>query len=85
MGLDTVELVVEIEKTFDISIANDIAAKVTTVADFYNVVEKYVEEGNNYTREEIVRAVNSIVANFTRLPLDEITPGKRICEDLGLD
>ncbi len=38
MGLDSVELLVEVEKTFDIEILDSEAAEILTVGDFYNVV-----------------------------------------------
>lgn len=38
MGLDTVELVTEVEETFDISIANEDAAAIVTVGDLYRCV-----------------------------------------------
>ncbi len=38
MGLDTVELVMEIEEAFDISIPDDRASKMLTVGDVYNFI-----------------------------------------------
>jgi hypothetical protein len=44
MGLDSIELLVEVEKTFDIEIANSEAAKIVTVSDFYNVVWEHIKD-----------------------------------------
>jgi hypothetical protein len=38
MGLDTVELVMEIEEAFDISIPDDRASKMLTVGDVYEFI-----------------------------------------------
>ncbi len=38
MGLDTVELVMEIEDAFDISIPDDQASKMLTVGDVYEFI-----------------------------------------------
>jgi hypothetical protein len=55
------------------------------VEDFYNVVEKYVEGRGYYTRADIEKTIKYIIAEFTGIPLDKITPDKHICEDLGLN
>jgi acyl carrier protein len=41
MGLDSVELIVRVEKTFQISIPDKEAEKIVTVGDLYNIVWKY--------------------------------------------
>lgn len=42
MGLDTVELVMEVEKTFGISILDKEAEQIRTVGDFYEVVWRHI-------------------------------------------
>ena len=42
MGLDTVELLVEVEKTFGINILNEEAEQIRTVGDFYEVVWRHI-------------------------------------------
>jgi len=48
MGLDSVELLVEVEKTFDIEIPDAEAEKIATVGDFYEAVwDKIKDKTNN--------------------------------------
>ena len=42
MGLDSVELLVEVEKFFDITITNQEAEQIYTVEDFAKIVSKYI-------------------------------------------
>lgn len=43
MGLDIIEILVKIEKTFGINIPNQEAEKIVTVGDFYNLVWHHLE------------------------------------------
>ena len=43
-SLDSVELVMELEKKFDISISDDVAMKVVTVNDMIELVEKILNK-----------------------------------------
>ena len=44
MGLDSVEMVMKVEKTFGIRIPDQEAEKILTVADFHDTVWRYVDE-----------------------------------------
>jgi len=89
MGLDTVELVDEVEKKFNITIPNKEASLITTVGDFHNVVWKHLQAKiinlHPLTHVEVEALINNIIANKCGMPLLEITPEKTICGDLGLD
>jgi len=92
MGLDTVDLVVTIEKTFHISIPNPEAAKIITVGDIHEIVWKhlsakpaYLQREKPITRKEIEQAINELISDFAGIKLHEITPEKSITSDLGLD
>ena len=92
MGLDTVELIVTIEKTFHISIPNAEAAELTTVGRIHDAVWKhlsskpaYLQREKSITRKEIEQAINELIAGFAGFELHEITPEKSITSDLGLD
>lgn len=41
-SLDTVELIMEFEKTFDIKISDELSEKIHNVGDIYNTVEELV-------------------------------------------
>ncbi len=43
MGLDSIEILMKVEKTFDINIPNQEAEKIITVGDFHNAVWKHLE------------------------------------------
>ncbi|MEQ8576408.1 MAG: hypothetical protein RIB63_20255, partial [Fulvivirga sp.] len=47
MGLDSVELVIEVEKTFNIAISDIEAEKIITVGDFYDVVWDKIKENES--------------------------------------
>jgi acyl carrier protein len=92
MGLDTVDLVVTIEKTFHISIPNPEAAQISTIGDIHECVWKhlsakpaYLQREKSITREEIEQAINQLIANFAGFEVHEISPEKSITSDLGLD
>lgn len=41
-SLDTVELIMEFEKTFDIKISDELSDKIRSVGDIYNTVEELI-------------------------------------------
>lgn len=43
MGLDSIEILVEVEKTFNINIPDNEAEKIITIGDFYNTVWRHLE------------------------------------------
>ena len=92
MGLDTVELIVAIEKKFKIDIPNPEGAQIVTVGDIHEVVWKHLPEkpaGSKnekiLTRGETAQIINELIADFAGFELHEITPDKSITSDLGLD
>lgn len=46
MGLDTVELLMDVEETFDIEISDKEASEIETVGEFYDVVLTKLEAQN---------------------------------------
>ena len=92
MGMDTVELIVDIEKTFNIDIPNAEASSIATVKNLQDCTWKHVLEKSQtdlsyskYSREKVDVIINTLLADRSGLPLEDITPNKSITRDLGLD
>lgn len=88
MGLDTVELIMEIERTFDINIANAEAEKLDTVGDIYKCVLMHLRSNDRkgfLSDEEVKGIVRYIMADKAGNSLYEVTLQKSITNDLGLD
>jgi acyl carrier protein len=88
MGLDTVELVYEIESAFGIQIEDSVAAKIYTVQDMHNVVFELVQaKGNpeNLSRQEQELRTLGIISDKAGLDMHEIMPWKSFTNDLGMD
>lgn len=88
MGLDTVELLMEIEKAFGIAIPNQQAETIVTVGGFHNVVWEHLQRDpakNTASRAEVESTINHIIVEFAGLEPHDVTPDKSITSDLGLD
>ena len=84
MGLDTVDLIVNIETAFNISVPNERWAGIDVVQDIYTVVEEYTRS-SLVPRPEIIVRVNAILSLQSGFNQDAITPYMSITNDLGLD
>ena len=86
MGLDTVELVMEIEKTFGISIPDADAATLYTVADLQGyIVTARTAVGRPVAADQAWTALCDILEHRHGIRRTKITPKARIVADLGLD
>ncbi len=93
MGLDTVEIVMEVENTFGIQIPDRDAEKILKVGDFHNYVWEHVKGTKTtigkteirLTRKEVEFIISNIIAEKAGLKLYEVTPEKYIHNDLGID
>jgi acyl carrier protein len=63
MGLDSVELVMEVEKYFDIQISDSEAEKATTIQNMVDCVAKHLSVSNNSTelKDAIVNRIQEIL------------------------
>jgi len=82
MGLDSVDIIIKVEKSFGIRIPNREAEKICTVGDIHNAVWQKLENAN---RQEMENVINHIIADIAGVELEEVTSEKRIADDLGID
>lgn len=86
MGLDSVELVMDFEKEFDIEIPNATAEAMTTprhVRDF--VLSEYARLGRQADFEDGFDRIQAITARITALKPEKIGLDSHFVEDLGID
>ncbi len=82
MGLDSVELLVTLERKFDIIIGDNEAEKLTTVFSLYDIVKK---KKNDYIPHEIEQTINQILVDLVGVKMKDISPDKSLTSDLGID
>ena len=87
MGLDSVDIVIRIEKELNIAIPNGEASQIFTVGDLHEIAWRHLLKSDNNTkcREEMEFIINDIVADVSGADLPQITPEKRLADDLGID
>lgn len=86
MSLDSVALIVDVEKALKIDIANSDAEKIETVGDLYECSWKYVKELHpTISRSEVESIINNVFVEGMGFELKDITPEKSITRDLGID
>ncbi len=87
MSLDTVELLINMEKRFNIFIPDQEAGQICTVQDFvdcvYAKISMHPEKAMDI--KEVERIVISIVSESSGIPVNEIKLIHSITDDLGLD
>lgn len=82
MGMDTVYLIMEVEKHFGIAIPDNKASQIVTVQDLVNCVAKLTNQCSN---ERIERDVLFIVSEVTGIETGKIKLQDRIVDNLGID
>ena len=100
MGLDGVEILMNIEKAFNISIEDEEAQEIETVSDLYDCVLRKInradikkclenkeminEEQKSWTDSQVFKIVQQIISDQIATPVDEITGNARLVDDLGI-
>lgn len=76
MGLDSVELVMRIEETFDIRIPDSEVEKAYTVGDLYEIVWKHVKVGDSQkcVSQKLFYELRNSFSNELGVPKSEIKP-----------
>ena len=80
MGLDFIELVVEIEDSFHVSFDDLDLEKVVTVGDLYSLLLQHIEE-DDYTWKKF----QHIFIEKVGVNLEDVRFEKRIINDLKID
>ena len=81
MGIDAVDLVMQVEEAFGIELPDD-GPSLSTVGELSEHVSKRVE---NYAPDAVWEIVQRIVAESLNIPLAEVRPNSRWIEDLMVD
>jgi acyl carrier protein len=81
MGIDAVELVMQVEEAFGIELPDE-GLSLATVGKFSQYISKRVE---NYEPDAVWEIVQRIVAENLNIPLSEVRPDSRWIEDLKVD
>ena len=82
MGLDTVELLMHVEREFGIDIPNEEAATLETVGDLAACVIRHAPGAE--PADVLARVTRILVEEFL-IPTERVRPQARIVRDLGLD
>ena len=86
MGLDTVELVMEIEKEFEISIPDDVAPHLVRLGQFHMfAVQALGARGEPADPAEVWERLKRVVIEFCAVREELVVPEAHIIYDLGLD
>ena len=84
MGLDTVELIIEIEKRFDIHIEDVRAEKIGTIEDLIVAIEE-IKTDHSMNREEITEKVLDLVSYVSGIEVSKLNLSDSFTNDLGMD
>jgi acyl carrier protein len=86
MGLDSVELLMEVEEHFEIEISDAEAESICTVSDLRDITcSKLVANGWRANPDLILREISQLIARNHAIPIGQITATSRIVEDLKID
>jgi acyl carrier protein len=86
MGLDTVKFVMQVEKTFAITIPDHEAEKMLTVGDMHDYVMRVtVADGRALDSDQVWDQITEILTEDYGVPRAKITRDAGFIRDLGLD
>jgi acyl carrier protein len=86
VGLDTVELVIEAEKLFNISIPDELAASTETVGQFVGLIyDLRLQTGKAVEKDEILLQLQHMISKSFAIPIKRMVPEASFTKDLGLD
>ena len=86
MGLDTVELVIQIEKTFSITIHDQEAEKIVTVGDIHDFLMQAIDaDGRALDSDQVWGQLTDILSDDYGVSRAKTTLDAGFIRDLGLD
>lgn len=87
MGLDGVELVLEIEESFETRIPDEVAEQIRTVRNLVDwlMANGHSMKANRMGRDQVLLEVRVIAADQMGIRLAEVGEESRFVEDLGMD
>lgn len=86
MGLDSVELVMEFEDAFEITIPDEDAEQMRTIRDVTDyVTARLAAAGRSRDRESVFAMVCTLTCEQLGTRLDQLTEDTDFVRDLGLD
>jgi acyl carrier protein len=87
MGLDTVELVLSVEKIFDIELPDAVAEKLDTVGKLHQyIVSEHLRLGRpNVNSDIIFDQLRTIICSILDVKSSQVLPEARFVQDLGAD
>jgi acyl carrier protein len=83
MGLESVILLLDVEKHFGIDIDDDEASRIFTVGDLAAVVAAKL--GDASTANSVFAELARVIAESSGVEREKIRPSARIVRDLGID
>lgn len=84
MGLDSVELLIEIENEFQIEISNIEAENIATVGDFHKIISRKIDLEET-TEEAIYQKLRMVLSEKVGIAIEKIDYHARIVDDLEID
>lgn len=81
MGLDSVQLIIDIENEFGISIPDAEAEKISTIRDFSECVVRLTGK----ELEEVEFKIMTILHESLGVEWNRLKPSARIVDDMGID
>lgn len=86
MGLDAIELILEAEKRFGVSVPDERTEKTETVEKFAQLLfELRAQTSAPLSYEEVLLQLREIIAKIFRIPIERIVPEAHFIKDLGLN
>jgi acyl carrier protein len=88
MGMDLVELVMEIEDDFQVSIPDEEAQLIRTVGELSEWLAREVSADStpsSWTTDQLQAHLYQIIADQLGIRVEDIHPESRFVEDLGAD
>ena len=84
VGLEAVEMIMDVEEEFDIKISDSDAPKLYTANDLVECVLRHLREaGKPAPVDQVWPRIQKILANVSAMNTNEIELGSRFNEDLG--